>query len=152
MNRIMGLIASLALILAPSLAAQVPTRAVPTVRPSVEAQPQPQVQLQPQPTTATPTLSRVDDAPPPAKLVGTATGDAVVLVWSAAPGANGYIVRRSTAAAGPFDQLTPAAVADTQFTDTGAATGTTYFYLVTASRPDGHFGTSPPVEVLVPVE
>jgi microsomal dipeptidase-like Zn-dependent dipeptidase len=145
MKRTMGLLVSLAFILAPSIAAQVPRRAVPIDKTPVLAQPAPSA-------PAEATLTRLDDAAPPANVVGTPTANTVALVWSAAPDAIGYMVFRSLAAAGPFDPLTPAAVADTQFTDTGVAPGTTYFYQVTASRPDGHFGTSVPVAVAVPPE
>ena len=148
MQRAIGVLVSLAFILAPWLSAQVPTRAVPTVKPPAGVLIQP-----PQPTqTTTPVLTRMDDATPPAGLTGTPAGNGVALVWSSAPQATGYIVLRSAAAAGPFNPLTPAAVPDTQYTDAGVSPGTTYFYAVTAQRPDGHFGTSTPIEVAVPAD
>jgi len=146
MKRTLGLIVSLGITLIQQLGAQVPTRVVPTVKPPTG------MVVQPQPDQTTPTISRLDDATPPTHLAGTPTGNTVALVWSAAPGATGYVVLRSAAAAGPFDPLTPAAVPDTQFTDSGVAPGATYYYAVTAQRADGHFGTSPPIEVAVPVE
>ena len=134
------------IILAMPLSAQVPVRQLPATREPVLVP-----QVAPQVTTANElTLSRLDDAAPPTNLRATPTTGSVTLMWTAAPGAANYTVLRSLAAAGPFASITPTPVADTGFTDTGVTAGATYFYVVTATRPDGHYGTSAPVSVAIP--
>ena len=135
------------IVLALPLEAQVPVQRVPPAdrRPVLVPQAAPQAA----PSNEL-TLARLDDAAPPTNLRATPTAGSVALMWTAAPGATSYAVLRALSAAGPFEPVTPAAVADTQFTDTGLAPGTAYFYLVTGSRPDGHYGTSAPLSVVTP--
>ena len=141
---VFGCLLATTIVLAIPLQAQVPTR----------MQPAPGVQrpvLVPQEAPSTlPTLSRMDDAPPPTNLRATPGSNSVTLGWTAAPGATGYTVLRSLAAAGPFEPVTPAAIADTLFTDAAVTPTNTYFYVVTGTRADGHYGTSTPVSVLIP--
>ncbi len=96
------------------------------------------------------TVDRVDDAAPPTNLRATPTSNSVALMWTPGAGSATYTVLRSLSAAGPFESITPTALADTQFTDTGVTPGTSYFYAVTGARPDGHYGTSAPVSVVIP--
>jgi autotransporter-associated beta strand protein len=70
-------------------------------------------------------------ADPPANLTAVAGNAQVALTWSASDGASGYQVRRATESGGPYATVgTPAA---TSFTDSTAANGTTYFYIVLAT-------------------
>ncbi len=66
--------------------------------------------------------------------LSTTPGDAQVsLGWTAASGATGYSVHRSTASGGPYTTI-QTNVFGTSFTDTGLANGTTYYYVVTATN------------------
>jgi hypothetical protein len=78
--------------------------------------------------------------------VSAAPGNgAVVLNWSAASFATGYVVQRSTNNGGPFTIV--AAPAATSFTDTNVANGVTYFYVVAASNALGQSANSREVYV-----
>jgi len=73
--------------------------------------------------------------PAPAAPVGvTATGEVgqVVLAWSAVPGAASYDIGRSTISGGPYTNLMVSGITTTNYTDTGLASGTTYYYVVSA--------------------
>ena len=60
-----------------------------------------------------------------------ATADTSVhLTWTAASGAIGYFVKRSTVSGGPY--VTVGSVSDQQFHDTPSTSGITYYYVVTA--------------------
>ena len=85
-------------------------------------------------------------AAPPAAPTGLATapGDRqVTLSWSAVTGTNGYIVKRSNSAGGPFATIAEG-VKTTGFTDTGLVNGTTYHYLVTALKDSAESASSAP--------
>lgn len=96
----------------------------------------------------------------PQKITGlTATGKSTSTIgisWKKSPESDvvsSYILKRSTSAAGPFDQI--AALADTVFTDTGLNYETTYYYTVTARNYVGESAASDVVsaatnELLVP--
>jgi len=53
------------------------------------------------------------------------------LTWNAAPGANSYNVKRSTKSGGPYTTIATN-ITSTNYTDTGVATGTKYYYVVSA--------------------
>ncbi len=139
-----GSLIALSVMLVSTLEAQLPSRTARTGATPVIAEPT-------VPSQPILTLSRVDDATPPADVRPAPTSSAVTLTWSAVPGANSYSVARAAAAEGPYAAVTPA-IADTQFTDGGLAAATNYWYKVTATRPDGHFGTSAPVAVTTSTE
>jgi cellulose 1,4-beta-cellobiosidase len=64
-------------------------------------------------------------------------GDAQIgLTWAAATGANGYSVHRGTTGGGPYSTVATN-VFVTSYTDTGLTNGTTYFYIVTGTNPQG---------------
>ena len=66
--------------------------------------------------------------------LAAARGDAqVALTWSAAPVANGYNLKRATSSGGPYT-LAGTNVPGLNFTDTGVANGTRYYYVATATN------------------
>ena len=70
-------------------------------------------------------------ADPPANLTALAGNAQVALTWSASDGATGYLVKRGTESGGPY--TTVGTTAATSFTDTTAANGTWYYYIVLAT-------------------
>ncbi len=87
------------------------------------------------------TTSPVSAAPAtPGGLTATPGSEQVVLTWTASPGATGYSIGRATSSAGPFSVI--GQTATTSFTDTGAANGTAYFYVVSASNATGSSANS----------
>ena len=71
-------------------------------------------------------------APPmPGALTATAGNNQVALSWSASVGASSYNVKRSTANGGPYTVIGSAA--GSTFTDSTAANGTTFYYVVSAT-------------------
>ena len=70
-------------------------------------------------------------ADPPADLTAVAGNAQVALSWSASDGATGYVVKRGTDSGGPY--TTVGTTAATSFSDTTAANGTTYHYIVLAT-------------------
>jgi pectate lyase len=81
--------------------------------------------------------------PPPAPVpsapssVTAAAGNAkVTLAWGASAGAISYNVKRSTNQNGPYTAIA-SNVTLTSYTDSGAANGTTYYYVVTAVNANG---------------
>jgi fibronectin type 3 domain-containing protein len=88
-------------------------------------------------------VSATPIAPPaaPTGLAATPGNAQVALTWTASAGATFYTVRRGTAPGGPypttFTGVTPAA-----YTDTSAANGTTYYYVVAATNAGGTSGNS----------
>jgi hypothetical protein len=89
---------------------------------------------------STPQAGIVLDPPPgtaPGGVSATAAGsDSIAISWSAAAGATGYNVYRATAARdGGYAlgfRVNPSLVTGTSFTDVELASGTTYYYVVTA--------------------
>jgi fibronectin type 3 domain-containing protein len=77
----------------------------------------------------------------PANLVATAGNNSVGLTWSASAGATSYTVKRASIPGGPYTPLTPSPTG-TSFTDSTAANGTAYFYVVTASNAGGESASS----------
>ena len=81
---------------------------------------------------------------PPAAPTGLAAApgnNQVALTWNASAGASTYTVKRATTGGGPY---TPIAtdISFTSYTDTTAANGTTYYYVVTAQNSQGESGNS----------
>ena len=77
-------------------------------------------------------------APPasaPGSLAGDFIGANVLLNWSAVSDAVGYIIRRSTNSAGPFNYVQN--ITQTTFSDSGLNIGLTYYYQVTAVNAAG---------------
>ena len=71
--------------------------------------------------------------PPAAPTSLTATGGTgqVALKWAPVPSVTGYNVKRSLSNGGPYTNVI-SGVATTNYTDTGLASGTTYYYVVSA--------------------
>ena len=87
---------------------------------------------------AKPDNPRAATAPPtPAGLTAIALDGSVKLAWKASEGATGYAVLRGTSPGSMTQIVPPASQPTTTFTDTTAANGTTYYYAVQASSPDG---------------
>lgn len=72
---------------------------------------------------------------------GTASGTgthSVALSWSdSGTGISGYNVYRSTVSGGSYSKINSAVVATTSYTDSTVTSGTTYYYVVTATAPSG---------------
>jgi len=66
----------------------------------------------------------------PTGLAATAGDARVPLSWTASAGAASYNVKRSTVSGGPYSTIK--SVTTTSYTDTTAANGTTYYYVVSA--------------------
>jgi autotransporter-associated beta strand protein len=98
--------------------------------------------------TGTDALGRtttVTSGPPPASPAGLAVTPGFTtnaLSWAAVSAATGHRVRRALVATGPFVQIASLGAADTSFTDTALATGTTYFYVITAINTSGESAPS----------
>ena len=75
--------------------------------------------------------------PPPApfSLLAAASDSQVQVRWNEAFGATSYNVKRSTSSGGAY--ATIASVSNTTYTDSAAANGTTYYYVVSAANPAG---------------
>ncbi len=106
------------------------------------------------PATITFTTAQI---PPPARPDGLATTPTlgnVPLTWSAASGATSYIVRRGTVS-GTYTTLA-SGITVTNYTDSTAAVGTTYYYVVAAvgsggtSANSGEIAGTPAVTPAVP--
>ncbi|MBO0857163.1 MAG: endo-1,4-beta-xylanase [Chloracidobacterium sp.] len=80
--------------------------------------------------------------PPPAPtgVVATSGAGQVQLSWNASTGATGYNVKRATTSGGPY--TTVGAATGTAFTNTGLTSGTTYFYVVSATNSNGESANS----------
>ena len=82
--------------------------------------------------------------PPPSAPAGlTATGGnaQVALTWNASAGAASYNVKRATVSGGPYTAIATG-IAATSFTDTTAANGVSYFYVVSAVSTGGESANS----------
>ena len=82
---------------------------------------------------------------PPAAPTATATMTSVTLNWTAPPNATSYQVKRSTTSGSGYVPLQNVGV--TTFTDTTVVTGTTYYYVVSASNGFCSSADSPQVAV-----
>lgn len=69
----------------------------------------------------------------PVNLVATAGNASVALSWDAVSGATSYTVKRSATSEGTY-AVVQRGITGTTFTDSTAANGATYFYIVTASN------------------
>jgi chitin-binding protein len=72
----------------------------------------------------------------PTNLAAAAGNAQVALTWTAASGATGYNVKRSTTNGGPYSNVATN-VSGTSYTNTGLTNGTTYYYVVTAVNASG---------------
>ncbi|BCX47537.1 coagulation factor 5/8type domain-containing protein [Haloferula helveola] len=85
----------------------------------------------------------------PTDLAGTVVGEDVSLSWTAAAGATGYQVKRSTTKGGPYLPV-GSEVVGTGFVDDTVSPGTVYYYVVTAKSGTEEGGTSGEVRVTTP--
>jgi fibronectin type 3 domain-containing protein len=90
-------------------------------------------------------VSATPVAPPvlpvaPMGLQATAANAQVSLAWTASTGATSYHVKRGTTNGGPYAQIS--APTSANFTDTGVANGTTYYYVVSALNSAGESANS----------
>ena len=85
----------------------------------------------------------------PSGLNATAGGTQVVLNWSASSGATSYNVKSSTTNGGPYTTI--ASPTSTSYTNTGLATGTTYYYVVSAVNGAGETTNSIQVSATIAV-
>ena len=89
------------------------------------------------------TFADVTIAPPAATLLTATAGNGqVALAWTAAAGATAYNVKRATTNGGPYTLI--GTVAGTSYTDTAVTSGTTYYYVTSATTTvNGTVGESP---------
>jgi autotransporter-associated beta strand protein len=72
----------------------------------------------------------------PTGLIAAPQADRVALSWIGSPGATSYSIKRATTSGGPYTTLATG-VTTTQYNDETAVSGTTYYYVVSASDPAG---------------
>jgi hypothetical protein len=72
---------------------------------------------------------------PPAGVTATASPGAVAVIWSAAPFADAYIIRRATTNGGPYTAI--GTNTWPRFIDSGLLDGVTYYYVVSATNRSG---------------
>jgi hypothetical protein len=84
---------------------------------------------------------------PPTGLTASPGNNQVALSWNASSGATSYNVKRGTASGGPYTTIAPG-VAATSYTDTTAANGTTYYYVVSAVNASGESANSSEVSAM----
>jgi hypothetical protein len=77
----------------------------------------------------------------PTGLAATPGNNQVSLTWNASAGASTYTVKRATTGGGPYTSIATD-ISFTSYTDTTAANGTTYYYVVTAQNSQGESGNS----------
>jgi autotransporter-associated beta strand protein len=82
---------------------------------------------------------------PPAILTATPGNGVVNLAWTASSGATSYNVKRAAFSGGPYTTIAPG-VATTNYSDTTALNGVTYFYVVTATSALGESVNSSEVD------
>jgi fibronectin type 3 domain-containing protein len=78
----------------------------------------------------------------PSGLVATTDGSQVVLDWNDTPNAISYSVYRSATAGGPYGTAIATGLGTSAFTDATVTTGSTYYYVVTASDASSQSGNS----------
>ena len=82
----------------------------------------------------------------PANLTATASSGQVALNWTAVTNANSYNVKRATVSGGPYTVISSfGAVTGTNFTDTTAYNGLTYYYVVSSANSNFEGTNSPEV-------
>ena len=64
--------------------------------------------------------------------VDSTVGTTINLSWRPVTGATSYVLKRATVAGGPYVEV--AAIAETQYSDTGLANNTAYYYVVVARK------------------
>ena len=79
--------------------------------------------------------------PAPMNLTVVAGDKKVTLSWNAVAGANGYNVKRSTTAGGPYTTIA-SNITGTSYVDATVVNGTTYYYVVTAIGANGESANS----------
>lgn len=84
----------------------------------------------------------------PTGLTATATNAQIKLGWNDSVAATSYDVKRSTNGSGPFTNII-ANVATTNYTDTSAAIGMTYYYVVSAADSFGESTNSSTVSAII---
>src|SRR4029079_16753802 len=86
-------------------------------------------------------------APPaaPAGLTAVPGDSQITLNWNSVAGATHYIVRRASAAGGPYSTVA-SGLTTPSYRDSGLTNGTTYFYLVVAANALAEGPNSGPVE------
>jgi choice-of-anchor B domain-containing protein len=91
-----------------------------------------------------PFIFQVDPIAPPGAaggLAATPGNGQVSLAWTAASGASGTSVYRSTVSGGPYTAVKTNVVGN-GYTDTGLTNGTTYYYIVSGTNAEGEGGSS----------
>lgn len=88
-------------------------------------------------TTLTHTLDPINAGAPPRGLRPYVNGRQITLSWWGSPEATGYIVKRATTSGGPYPPLAAVVRGKTHYIDPGLTPGTTYYYAVSATYPDG---------------
>ena len=83
----------------------------------------------------------------PSNLTAKAGQGQVQLSWGAPSGASTYSVLRSGTSGGPYARI--ASTSATNYSDEGLATGTTFYYVVSAANASGESGNSTEVSVTV---
>jgi autotransporter-associated beta strand protein len=78
----------------------------------------------------------------PSGLEATTNGSQVVLDWNDALNATSYSVYRSTTSGGPYGTAIATSLTTSTFTDNTVLTGSTYYYVVTASDASSESATS----------
>jgi carboxypeptidase T len=77
----------------------------------------------------------------PGGLAATPGNGQISLTWTAASGATGHSVHRSTTSGGPYTPV-QTNLPGTSYTDTGLVNGTAYYYVVTGTNAQGEGGPS----------
>jgi fibronectin type 3 domain-containing protein len=84
----------------------------------------------------------------PGSLTATAMESQVALSWAASSGAISYNVKRATVSGGPYSTVTN--VTTTNYIDIGLASGTTYYYVVSALNTAGESANSAQTSATTP--
>jgi len=103
-------------------------------------------------TSSTATAANAVPLPPgpaaPTGLIGAPGIDQAGVSWQAVPGAQGYIVQYSTTPGGPYTYL--ASITSLEYTETGLAANTTYYFIVNAVNAGGVSANSTQLSVTTP--
>nr|WP_233516805.1 glycoside hydrolase family 6 protein [Paenibacillus curdlanolyticus] len=99
--------------------------------------------------SATPQTAVVTVPAAPASLNATASGTQAALSWTASTGATSYNVKRATTSGGPYTTVATGVTA-TSYTNTGLASGTTYYYVVSAVNSAGESANSAQASATTP--